>query len=83
MENALKAKLAKVMASAAEDTDGDRPLLVYGVDSLKAAEVRNWLFRELKCDVSVFGTLSPIPLTELSVRIASQSKLVKLGGSDA
>lgn len=79
VENALKANLAKAMTSSAEDIDGDRPLHVYGVDSLKAVEVRNWLFRELKCDVSVFDILSPIPLTELSVKIASQSKFVKLG----
>lgn len=83
VEGALKANLAKAMTSSAEDIDGDKPLHVYGVDSLKAVEVRNWLFRELKCDVSVFDILSPIPLTELSVKIASQSKYLKPGVAEA
>lgn len=83
VEGALKANLAKAMTSSAEDIDGDKPLHVYGVDSLKAVEVRNWLFRELKCDVSVFDILSPIPLTELSVKIASQSRYLKPGVAEA
>jgi len=44
------------------------------VDSLKAVEVRNWLFREAKVDISVFEILSPMPLNVLSMKIAAKSK---------
>ena len=47
------------------------------VDSLKAVEVRNWVFREIKADVSVFEILSPTPLSALSVKIAAKSKFIK------
>lgn len=74
VEDALKANLANAMTASAEDVDADKPLHSYGVDSLKAVEVRNWLFRELKCDISVFDILSPMPLAKLSVNIAQKSK---------
>ncbi|THC99493.1 hypothetical protein EYZ11_001042 [Aspergillus tanneri] len=74
VEEALKTNLANEMTASPEDVDADKPLHSYGVDSLKAVEVRNWLFRELKCDISVFDILSPIPLAKLSVNIAEKSK---------
>lgn len=46
------------------------------VDSLKAIEVRNWIFGELKADVSVFEVLSPVPLSRLAMKIVSKSALV-------
>lgn len=46
------------------------------VDSLKAIEVRNWIFGELKADVSVFDLLSPRPLSKLAVHIVAKSSLV-------
>lgn len=75
--DALRLNVAQSMAAAPEDIDVERPLQSFGVDSLKAVEVRNWIFRELKCNVSVFDILSPIALEQLSTRIAERSKLVK------
>ncbi|KAJ5907864.1 hypothetical protein N7495_000546 [Penicillium taxi] len=76
VEEALKANLANAMTASPEDVDADKPLHAYGVDSLKAVEVRNWLFRELKCDISVFDILSPMSLAKLSVNIAEKSKFL-------
>ncbi|KAJ6184264.1 hypothetical protein N7519_005565 [Penicillium mononematosum] len=76
VEQALKANLANAMTASPEDVDADKPLHSYGVDSLKAVEVRNWLFRELKCDISVFDILSPMSLAKLSVNIAEKSKFL-------
>ena len=47
------------------------------VDSLKAIQVRNWVMKELKCHVSVFDILSPMPLTQLAVNLARRSSLVR------
>lgn len=41
-----------------------------------AVEIRNWIFRELKSDVSVFDILAPTPMSILALRIASKSTLM-------
>lgn len=51
--------------------------VVIGVDSLKAVEVRNWIFKELRCDVSVFDLLSPVPLSKLALRIVAHGALTR------
>ena len=59
-----------------EDLDASKPANMYRVDSLVAVEIRNWIFREIKADVSVFDILSSIPLATLSGKVALKSKLV-------
>ncbi|KIX09429.1 uncharacterized protein Z518_00509 [Rhinocladiella mackenziei CBS 650.93] len=76
VEDALKSNVANSMGSLPEDVDADKPLHSFGIDSLKAVEVRNWLFREVKADVSVFEILSPMPLKKLAIMIVSKSKFV-------
>ena len=46
------------------------------VDSLKAINVRNWVFKEVKADVSVFDIMAPTPLGQLAVNLAKMSSLV-------
>jgi hypothetical protein len=46
------------------------------VDSLKAVEMRNRIFRELKPEVSVFEILGAEPLNQLALRLVSRSKAV-------
>ncbi|KAL8891990.1 MAG: hypothetical protein Q9192_005673 [Flavoplaca navasiana] len=73
---ALKKKLAKAMMMAVEDIDGEQPVSSYGVDSLVAVEVRTWVFKEIKADISVFDVLSNVPLTTLARTIVGRSKYV-------
>jgi hypothetical protein len=47
------------------------------VDSLVAVEVRNWIFKELKADVSVLEILSPNPISALTLKVAAKSELVR------
>ncbi|KAI9642743.1 hypothetical protein NHQ30_008474 [Ciborinia camelliae] len=77
VERALRGNIAMAMTADPEDIDASQPLYSFGVDSLKAIEVRNWIFRELKCDISVFTLLSPTPLAKLATIIAGKSELVK------
>lgn len=76
---ALVRKLAKAMMIEVEDLDSSRPANSYGVDSLVAVEVRAWIFKEVKSDVSVFEILSNTPLLSLAAKIASRSTLVSPG----
>lgn len=48
IEENLLVKMSKGMACNPEDINTSKPLHSFGVDSLVAVEVRNWLFKELK-----------------------------------
>jgi hypothetical protein len=76
VEWALRCNIASSMTAQPEDVDPKKPLHSYSVDSLKAVEVRNWVFREIKTEVSVFDILSQMSIAKLSVKIAANSKLV-------
>lgn len=81
--DALITKLAKSMMMPTEDLDASKPANTYGVDSLVAVEIRNWIFREIKADVSVFDILSSVPLATLAGKVASKSKLVPVSVLEA
>ncbi|KAL8808019.1 MAG: hypothetical protein Q9182_000297 [Xanthomendoza sp. 2 TL-2023] len=86
IQNAVAAKLAKAMMISVDEIDINRPVAGYGVDSLVAAEMRNWCFRDLKADVSVFELLSGNSIAVLAEQIAGRSSLVGKygeGGNDA
>lgn len=46
------------------------------VDSLVAVDIRNWVFRELAADITVFDIISPMPISLLALKIASVSGLL-------
>ncbi|UKZ82673.1 putative secondary metabolism biosynthetic enzyme [Trichoderma virens FT-333] len=73
---ALVRKLAKAMMVEIEELDSTRPANSYGVDSLVAVEVRAWVFKEVKSDVSAFDILSNMPLQPLATKIAAKSSLL-------
>ncbi|KAK8087715.1 polyketide synthase [Apiospora hydei] len=73
---ALQARLAAVMDSEPGNIDLRRPLHAYGVDSLMAVEMRNWVVHELQCDISLFDLLGSPNLADLAAKIAGVSRLV-------
>lgn len=79
IQNAVASKLAKSMMIAVDEIDVNRPVSSYGVDSLVAAEMRNWCFRDLKADISVFELLSGNSIMMLADKIANKSALVPQG----
>ncbi|KAG4437379.1 hypothetical protein IFR05_007143 [Cadophora sp. M221] len=76
IETALVRKLAKSLGKAEVDINVEKPLHAYGVDSLIAVEVRNWVVKELKADISILDILSPMTITTLAAKICGSSKLV-------
>lgn len=73
---ALISKLARAMMMDDGDVNPERPANAYGVDSLVAVEIRAWVFKEVKSDVSVFEILSNASLIELANKIAANSSLL-------
>ncbi|KAH8164718.1 hypothetical protein CIB48_g3560 [Xylaria polymorpha] len=76
VQDILLTKVAKVIMVPVTDIDTSKPVYTYGVDSLVAVELRNWLALELKSDISIFDLTSSAPITDVCKKIASRSHLV-------
>lgn len=73
---ALAAKLARMLSVPCADVDSSRPLHVYGVDSLVAVELRNWLAREARADVAVLELMGGSSISKLGAAIAAKAQAV-------
>lgn len=51
---ALSKKLARALSIKPEDIDEGLPLHAFGVDSLGAVELRNWIARDSAADIPLF-----------------------------
>ncbi|CAH0052191.1 unnamed protein product [Clonostachys solani] len=72
-------RLAKLTNRALEDLDSSQPPSTYGVDSLVAVELRNWISNQLKSNVSIFEIVGKRSVAELAATIASQSTYLPQG----
>lgn len=61
---------------ATDEINSKRCMPDYGMDSLVAVEMRNWLFREMDATISILELLANTPLEELAEKIVQRSKLV-------
>ncbi|OJD33820.1 polyketide synthase [Diplodia corticola] len=69
----LRARMARLMMVPADEVDAQRPLGAYGVDSLVAAELRNWLAAETGVDVGVARlTAADVPLGAVAWDVARE-----------
>ncbi|KAF9769548.1 hypothetical protein IL306_013025 [Fusarium sp. DS 682] len=66
----LSLMLAKAMNMLPEEINTEKPPNAYGVDSLVAVGVRNWVFTNCGVEVSVFEVLSDKTVAGLSKEIA-------------
>ncbi|KAL8910257.1 MAG: hypothetical protein Q9171_004421 [Xanthocarpia ochracea] len=74
--DALVQKTAEILQMPASEVDPGRPLYRYGVDSLVALEVRNWITREMKANMALLEILAAVPIESFAGKIAEKSKLV-------
>jgi aryl carrier-like protein len=68
----LRAKVARVLATAPERLDLDRPLLQLGVDSLMAVELRNWIEGDLHINLPVVELMRSPSLARLAELLADR-----------
>lgn len=78
VSDALVKRLSRTMRIPIADIDISKPIHVYGVDSLVAMEVRNYLASECGCEISVLDIMGNKPIELLSRDIAKGSKFVRL-----
>ena len=72
---AILDKLEKALSLTKSDFDTNRPLHVYGVDSLLAVELRNWFTKTWKADIAVFDITGSGSIGALADEVASKSGL--------
>ncbi|KAL2704177.1 hypothetical protein AAEP93_005248 [Penicillium crustosum] len=75
VENALRTNVASAISTDADNVDVEKPITAYGIDSLKATEVRNWVLKEFHSQLSIFDILSPMPISRLALTILKKSSL--------
>lgn len=74
---ALMTKLADMFNILASDIDTSLPMSQYGVDSLVAVELRNWLGSAAKAKVSIFDIVQSPSLTDFGSLVAGKSEFLK------
>ncbi|KXJ85338.1 hypothetical protein Micbo1qcDRAFT_223400 [Microdochium bolleyi] len=72
----LLEKIAKSIMTSASDIDTSKPVYSYGVDSLVAVELRNWVGMELQSEINIFDLTSSAPITDVCRKIANRSAIV-------
>ncbi|KAH7400554.1 lovastatin nonaketide synthase [Phaeosphaeria sp. MPI-PUGE-AT-0046c] len=73
----FSAKVAQVLGVRMEDIDGTKAINVYGIDSLVAIDLKNWMHREIGANVEVFILLANISLQDLCREVVKKSSFVK------
>jgi len=76
VERAVISKISDMFVLQESEIDPAFPLSKYGVDSLVAVELRNWLVPSASIEISIFDLLASPSLTELAKSVASRSKLI-------
>lgn len=68
-------KMSSLLMVAADHIDFSRSINEYGMDSLVAVEMRNWLFKEMDITVPILELLANQSLTHLMSKLVEKSKL--------
>lgn len=66
-------KISDMFSAVEDEIDVHAPLSRYGVDSLVAVEIRNWLNSSTKADVSIFDVMQSPSLLALAGKVAGKS----------
>jgi hypothetical protein len=69
-------KMSALLMVPLEDISSSKSMSEYGMDSLVAVEMRNWLIRELDATLPILELLANISLLQLSRKIVRKSRLV-------
>lgn len=73
---ALLLKLSRVLSVDVSNLDAAKPLHAYGADSLVAVQLRSWIAKELKAEVSIFDMTNASSISQVAVMAAEKSRLV-------
>ena len=75
----LFGKISALLMTPVEEISAQEAMSHYGLDSLVAVEMRNWISREMDASVSILEFLANQSLEKLAEKIVARSKVVKFG----
>lgn len=70
---ALAVKLAGAMSISPEDVDPSKALSIYGVDSLMAVDLRNWIGTQFGATVAVFDIMGGVSIASIADLVVAKS----------
>jgi len=70
----FSAKVGQILGLAASEIDVGKPIHTYGIDSLVAIDLKNWLAKEIGADIAVFDLMGNMPLEALSKLAMERSR---------
>ncbi|KAI0165413.1 polyketide synthase PksD [Hypoxylon sp. FL1284] len=73
----LALKLARALSIQAEEVDTEQPLHAFGVDSLVAVELRNWIAKEFAAEVPVFDIMGGRSVAAIGELVTKASQIGK------
>lgn len=74
VQGALLAKVSSMFVIPETDIDPGRPLSYYGVDSLVAVELRNWLVPNARVEISIFDLIGSSSLSGLALNVVKRAR---------
>ncbi|KAF5857085.1 hypothetical protein ETB97_006264 [Aspergillus alliaceus] len=75
--DALSRRMSTLLMVPLEDIVPTKSIAAYGLDSLVAIEVRNWVFRELEAYLQIMEIVSAESLASLAERVVAKSKILQ------
>lgn len=76
---AIRGKLARLLAVPPEEILVDRSVASHGMDSLVAVELRNWISAFLEAQVQSFELMSSMSFSNLALLVTKRSHLIPPG----
>ncbi|TGO80363.1 hypothetical protein BELL_0009g00470 [Botrytis elliptica] len=67
-------KICQILGLTVSDIDTNKPIHTYGIDSLIAIDLKNWLAKEIGADIAVFMLLGNNSIEDLSRMAAEKSR---------
>ena len=77
VREALVARVAKSLQTGVSEIDEHRSLFTYGIDSLVAVELSDWIYKQTKVVASVVDILASRPISDFALHLASKSQFVR------
>ena len=74
---ALVTKLGNMLSVSEQDVDTRRPIIAFGLDSLVAVELRFWMAKDMRAEISIFDIMQADSLEELAGVLAARTELRK------
>jgi aryl carrier-like protein len=79
----LREQVSRILGTSEEKLDADRPLTEFGLDSLMAVELRNWIEGDLRLTLSSVDILRGPSLSQLADLLAEKFARLEAGSGPA